>query len=257
MGRTIQRRVYMNPHPHFLWHIDTNHKLIRWKLIIHAAIDGFSRNIIYLECFNNNKAHTVLNLFMHAVYSCGIPPRKVRTDAGVENGFIIDFLGPDALVGPSVHNQRVERLNGTINENIRTRYGSIFYHLEHTGVLDIDSALDIAILHYLYLPRINESLEALRMAYNHHPIAAERNMTPSQLMARNMHLYPQDQVPPMPPAVAPTVEPDTVSDSDYLLENVRTVLDNAGFDPHHNDNNEGRDIFRQAKAALIRALESD
>ena len=126
MGHTIRRRVYMNPHPHFLWHIDTNHKLIRWKLIIHAAIDGFSRNIVYLECFNNNRAHTVLHLFLEAAHSCGIPPRKVRTDQSVENQFIIDLLGPDSLVGSSVHNQRVERLNRTINDNIRTRYGAVF-----------------------------------------------------------------------------------------------------------------------------------
>ena len=256
MGHTIRRRVYMNPHPHFLWHIDTNHKLIRWKLIIHAAIDGFSRNIVYLECFNNNRAHTVLHLFLEAAHSCGIPPRKVRTDQSVENQFIIDLLGPDSLVGSSVHNQRVERLNRTINDNIRTRYGAVFYRLEHSGILDVYSDLDVAILHYVYLPRINESLEALRMAYNHHPIASERNLTPSQLIVQNMHLYPAEHIPPMPPAIA-SIQPDALSDQDYLLENVCTTLDNAGFNPHRSDNNEGMDIFRQAKTDLMRALESD
>ena len=60
---------------------------------------------MYLECFNNNRAHTVLNMFLESVQSYGIPPGKGRTDQGVENQFTIDLLGPDLLVGSSVHNQ--------------------------------------------------------------------------------------------------------------------------------------------------------
>ena len=37
---TIQRRVYEVEAPNSIWHIDGNHKLIRWKLVIHGAIDG-------------------------------------------------------------------------------------------------------------------------------------------------------------------------------------------------------------------------
>ncbi len=39
----IRRRVYSNPHPNAVWHVDGNHKMIRWRLVIHAGIDGFSR----------------------------------------------------------------------------------------------------------------------------------------------------------------------------------------------------------------------
>lgn len=64
LQRRIKRRVYSVPHPHYLWHIDGNHKLIRWKLVIHAAIDGFSRTCIFLKCSNNNKASTVFQHFI-------------------------------------------------------------------------------------------------------------------------------------------------------------------------------------------------
>ena len=33
----INRRVYSTPHPNAVWHIDRNHKLIRWRLVIHAG----------------------------------------------------------------------------------------------------------------------------------------------------------------------------------------------------------------------------
>ena len=51
----IERRKYDITAPHMLWHIDGNHKLIRYKLVIHGCIDGGTRSIIYLRIANNNK----------------------------------------------------------------------------------------------------------------------------------------------------------------------------------------------------------
>ena len=42
----IYRRKYSVPTPNSLWHIDSNHKLIRWRLITHVCVDGYSRLII-------------------------------------------------------------------------------------------------------------------------------------------------------------------------------------------------------------------
>ena len=81
---TISRRVYNVPAPNCLWHIDGLHCLIRWKIVIHGGIDGFSRRIIYLHASSNNRADTVLNLFQGAVMECGWPSR-VRSDRGGEN----------------------------------------------------------------------------------------------------------------------------------------------------------------------------
>lgn len=45
----VRHRVYSVQYPNFLWHIDSHHKLIRWRFVIHGAIDGFSRAITYLN----------------------------------------------------------------------------------------------------------------------------------------------------------------------------------------------------------------
>ena len=34
------RRVYNIPMPNSLWHIDSYHKLIKWRIVIHGGIDG-------------------------------------------------------------------------------------------------------------------------------------------------------------------------------------------------------------------------
>ena len=54
------------PSPNALWHIDGCHKLIRWCLVIHGGIDGFSRLIVY-KVSPNNRAETVFNVFIEAV----------------------------------------------------------------------------------------------------------------------------------------------------------------------------------------------
>ena len=59
----LHRRVYNVKGPNHPWHIDANHKLVRWYFVIVGVIDGFSRLPVAIECHNNNKAKTVLQCF--------------------------------------------------------------------------------------------------------------------------------------------------------------------------------------------------
>ena len=45
---TIHRRKYFVPTLNSLWHIDSGHKLTRYKMITHVCIDGKTRSLI---CF--------------------------------------------------------------------------------------------------------------------------------------------------------------------------------------------------------------
>ena len=60
----VNRRHYNVPGPRSLWHLDGNHNLIRWGFVIHGCVDGFSRRIMFLKCSTNNKAVTILQLFV-------------------------------------------------------------------------------------------------------------------------------------------------------------------------------------------------
>ena len=72
--------------------------------------------IVHLKCANNNRAEIVMQSFLEAVNTFGLPSR-VRADHGGENVQVADFMdlqhGTDRrsfLSGRSVHNQRIERL---------------------------------------------------------------------------------------------------------------------------------------------------
>jgi hypothetical protein len=109
----IHRHTYYVPGPNALWHLDGNHKLIRWKFVFHGAIDGYSRLITYLKCSSNNYSETVLT---EGIQKFGMPSR-IRTDHGGENVRVWDFMehnrgsGRNSFIaGRSVHNTRIEGL---------------------------------------------------------------------------------------------------------------------------------------------------
>ncbi|XP_078030390.1 uncharacterized protein LOC144466841 [Epinephelus lanceolatus] len=80
----ITRRTYSVLAPLSLVHIDTNHKLIRYNIVVFGAIDGFSRKIFYLDTAGNNKAETAFGFFMEGVQKHGWPSRQVLKNVCLE-----------------------------------------------------------------------------------------------------------------------------------------------------------------------------
>lgn len=146
------------PHRHF----DGNHKLVQWRLFFHGCIDGLSRTITYLRCLSNNRASSVLSLFVDGVANFGLPFR-VRCDHGMENigvaQFMLERRGFNSVItGVSVHKQRIERLWAELNRVVSRHFINIFYFMEGHGLLDSLNELHFFCLHYVYLPRIERAL---------------------------------------------------------------------------------------------------
>ena len=141
----IFRRSYSLPGPNHLWHVDGNHKMIRWQLVIHGGIDGFSRLITYLKCSNNNRVDTVSACFLLTTQEYGVPSR-VRSHHGGENVGIWrsmeEVRGPNRgsyIAGRSVHNTRIERLWRDVYTAVTSTFVFIFQYLEEQNALVSDN----------------------------------------------------------------------------------------------------------------------
>ncbi|VDI45885.1 Hypothetical predicted protein [Mytilus galloprovincialis] len=195
--RRLHRRIYNVDGVNHIWHIDSNHKLIRWNFIVLGGIDGFSRFVTFLNCRDNNKATTVLDSFKTAVVNYGLPLR-VRSDKGQENSLVADFMikerGPNRgsmITGKSCHNQRIERLWRDVFEGVLCYYYDLFHFMEEECFLDISDDNKMYALHHVFLPKINEKLSVWAQAWGKHRIRTAKS-SPLRLFTAGMINNPTD-----------------------------------------------------------------
>ena len=169
--------------------IDGHHKLVRWRMVTHAAIDGYSRLVVFLQCSNNNKASTVCKYFLNAVQQYGLPSR-VRSDQGKENTMVDQYMLENGglnrgsmIVGSFVHNQRIERLWRDLHRCVTQLDYRLFYHLEYQNLLNPVNEYHLFALHYVFLPRLNRSMESFMKSWNSHSLRTEHGHSPIQLFS--------------------------------------------------------------------------
>ena len=167
--------------------IDGHHKLIRWRFVTHAGIDGFSRMVVYMKCTTNNRADTVYDAFLEAANQYGLPSR-VRCDQGRENTYVarhmIHYREADrrsVIVGSSVHNQRIERFWRDMHRCVTKLFYRLFYYMEYHDLLEPTNEIHLFALHFIYLKRINFALQQFAEGWNSHGIRTERGLSPNQL----------------------------------------------------------------------------
>uniref|UniRef100_A0A3P9HD15 Integrase catalytic domain-containing protein n=1 Tax=Oryzias latipes TaxID=8090 RepID=A0A3P9HD15_ORYLA len=195
----VVRRTYSVRGPLSLWHVDTNHKLIRYNIVLFGGIDGYSRKVMCLEAATNNRASTAFAAFKKATEVHGIPSR-VRGDQGVENVDIARYMftirGTDRgsfISGKSVHNQRIERLWRDVRACVTSKYYNELHLLEMEHLLDVSSCEDLFAVHLTFLHKLQKDLDAFVEGWNCHPLRTEGNKTPEQLWQTGMMLHPTNE----------------------------------------------------------------
>lgn len=270
--QAIFRRTYSVPGPNSLWHVDRNHKMIRWRLVVHGGIDSFSRLVTYLQCSNNIRSDTVGHCFLRATEEYGIPSR-VRSDYGGVNvgiwRFMKDVCGPNRgsyIAGRSVHNTRIERLWRDVY-TVSSTYINVFEDMEAQNILNSDNETDLFCLHYVFIPRINASLQTFRLAWNHHPLSTAGNRSPLQLYTggsigsdlfdENVDLENYGLDPEAPLPEEDEEESVVVPDTSILLSPASVRVLQATVNPLQPCNDHGIQLYKDTVHTLYQLMQND
>lgn len=186
--RRLKRRMYVNPGPNFVWHIDGYDKLKPFGFAIHGAIDGFSRRIIWAEVgISNNNPKVVAKYFIDAVSQLKTLPAIIRSDRGTENIFVEDlqktlrahhgdeFSRKCYLYGKSSSNQRIEAWWRILRQQSMGYYINLFKDMVSQGILDTGNDFHIDALRFSFWELIEGDLHRTAIEWNRHPIQVKKN----------------------------------------------------------------------------------
>jgi hypothetical protein len=174
--RAIKRRRYTVTAPRAVLHYDTHHKLRFWKWVVTLGIDGGTRMIVWADVRDNNSACGPFLGAFSAFQRFGYW-RVLRCDYGTENNDVerlVEVMAEDGVDikhvrGPSVHNQRIERLWVDIRE-IQTVANSFLQPLVCARLLNMLDPVDRFVMDFIYRPYMRDYVQDFVRRWNNHKL---------------------------------------------------------------------------------------
>ncbi|KAL4972835.1 hypothetical protein BDW66DRAFT_162600 [Aspergillus desertorum] len=256
------RGAYIVPGPDFIWSIDGYIKLVSYGFEIYAAIDAYSRYIIWIISI-----YIVLRQFLDVLQVTKRQPRFVRSDRGTGTILLAEAqhklqqskhpeiqISDCYVYGTSTANQRIEAWWPQLSRGLLFRWGNFFQALQEKGAFSKDSLADQIALYAVYMPVLRLEINSFVRTWNNRPIRKQKNR-PNLIPGKpfmNYH-YPPEGTPKY------RLEFDTnlfsilqndVQDwnpDEYLPQSTYiwtlVQLKESGFDPHNPLKDAGDDIL--------------
>uniref|UniRef100_A0A3B3SM68 Integrase core domain-containing protein n=1 Tax=Paramormyrops kingsleyae TaxID=1676925 RepID=A0A3B3SM68_9TELE len=170
----VRRRQYSVPCPNAMWHIDGNHKLIRYTNIQSLRFLPYNFSVwLFILVHQQTTSMAYLHVFA---------PIKVV------NILLLQFMVANRgdgrnshITGRSVHNQKIERLWRDVYDQVLDIFYHIFLNLEAEGLLNPDSDIDIFAPHWSFFNHLQRHLTFFMEAWNHHRLRTAGSQSPIQL----------------------------------------------------------------------------
>ncbi|CAC5426268.1 unnamed protein product [Mytilus coruscus] len=179
----------MNNGPNYIWHMDGYDKLKPYGICIHGCIDGFSRNIMWLEADTTNKdPYVIAGYFIDTVREVGGCSRCIRADLGTENGIVRELQvalrdcdGHETnafLYGTSECNQRIESWWNILRKESAHFWMDMFQTIKDDGHFS-GGFLDVNLIRFCFMNLIQDELKIVVRTWNSHKLRSMKNvMTP-------------------------------------------------------------------------------
>lgn len=200
--RCLVRRSYFARGPNYTWHVDGYDKLKPYGIAISGCIDGFSRNVIWIEArHTNNDPKVVAGFYVNALNELKGCPRVVRADQGTENTYIEQmqtFLrrtDDDTcfIYGKSTLNQRIEAFWSLIRRQCVQFWIEVFEKFKEDGYFTGD-LLDRELCRFVFMELIQENLNEVKLQWNHHYIRPSYRLGVSRPYGRPVVMYNTPEV---------------------------------------------------------------
>ncbi|KAB8212699.1 hypothetical protein BDV33DRAFT_211000 [Aspergillus novoparasiticus] len=203
------RGAYIVPGPNYLWSVDGYRKLQFWGIEVYAAIDAYSRYIIWIYVgVSNHTAVSIARQYLQVAKTQNLLPRVIRADRGVETPLmaaahyqLMQKAQPGIALnecfryGTSTANQRIEAWWGQLTKSSIYRWREYFQSLNAAGDYDRTLYSDRIAILAIYIPIIRHSIHEFARLWNVHSIRRQRNR-PYSISGKPVKLYffPSDDV---------------------------------------------------------------
>ena len=190
--RRRRREAYTTAGPNEVWSLDGHDKLSRYGFQIYAAIDAYSRKVLWIYCGTANKSSfCVLQQYLRAIRQGGGCPKFLRTDKGGETMLMAsaqysfylasqDTTPGDVdnrsmfrkcyIFGPSTANVRIERLWLQALAECLQSWRDLFTLMELTDAFRKDNVADRLVMLFIFMDIIRGELNTFLLDKNAYPI---------------------------------------------------------------------------------------
>lgn len=178
--KRLKRRRYFARGPDFLWHLDSYDKLKKYGLCINGCIDGFSRQVIWLNAYTTSSNPRIIGgYYIEAISKVKGCPSRVRGDHGTENGHVAAFQNflserDTFIYGPSTGNQRIESFWNILRRQCCQVWIEKLGSLVDDGLFN-GGLLDKSLIQYCCMSVLQKDLDNVMTTWNIHPIRPTKN----------------------------------------------------------------------------------